>query len=99
MPKARSGGENASPESLRSTRWYIGRVCCVGPSRSVIRSPSIAVLAKLVPDEAPHGNLLSDLGRDLVQQLPHRPGVVLHERLVEQDGLLVELLYLSLHHH
>src|SRR5262245_49540814 len=95
-----AGGENASPESLRRTRWY-----SVLPARSVtfaarsllVEASALVGLSKLVSDEPPHGNLLPDLGAGLVEQLLDRLGVVLHEGLLEQDVVLVEGLELPLH--
>src|SRR3990170_3993704 len=91
MPYPVSGGENASPESLRRTRWYCGRVeCSAACSPSPMRGPSLAeFLAQPVSDESPDG-------AHLVQELLDRPRVVLHVLLVEQDRLLVEGLHLAL---
>src|SRR6185436_3301344 len=97
MPYPVSAGANASPESFSRTRPYMGRVDALDP---VMRStPSMSVrptlpgsacvrrdsFAKLVPDEAPNRNFLSELGRGLVQELLHGLGVVLHEILPQQD--------------
>src|SRR6266508_309004 len=54
------------------------------------------LLAEPIPDEPTHGDLLPDLGRHLVQELPDRLRVVLHVRLVEQHRLGVERLQLAL---
>src|SRR4029079_3672887 len=59
---------------------------------------SVELLAKLVPDEPPDGNLLPDLGGDLVDDRPNRLRVVLDELLVEQHVVAVEGLELALHH-
>src|SRR2546428_8026531 len=85
MPYSASAGANASPESFSITRPYPARAALPSVIRALPRGrPSLGALAKLVPDEATDGNLLPDLGRDLVQELLHRLSVLLHEGLVQQ---------------
>ena len=94
MPDWESAGANASPESFNRTRLYVGRdvaSASLGSHRLAGRSPRRRYSASspsLYRDEALDGNLLADLGGDLVEQLLHRLRVVLHERLVEQHDVL-----------
>src|SRR5438105_249078 len=87
MPNMLSGEANASPESFRRTRWWIG------PSSAT----SADLFPELVAGEAPHRDLLPHLGGDLVDQLAHGLRVVADERLVQQDPVLVERGELALH--
>src|SRR5687767_601457 len=95
-----SGDANASPESLRRTRWYsalpaLPVTFALAPS--VIpstRTSTVRGLTQLVSDEPADSNLLSDLRTHLVEELLDRLRVVLHERLFQQDGVLVERLQL-----
>src|SRR5918995_1333991 len=92
MPEP-SNGANASPESLRRTRWYSVLPMSVTVARAplaLVASASLVDgLAQLVSDEPPDGNLLSDLGSHLVEQLLDRLRVVLHVRLLEEHVVLV----------
>src|SRR5262245_60377930 len=103
-----SDGANASPESLRRTRRYsvLPALWPAPVSVTFARAPLVdevpplsllAELSQLVSDEPSHGNLLADLGTHLVEQLLDGLGVVLHERLLEQDVVPVERVDLPRH--
>src|SRR6476646_6963736 len=98
MPNGGSPGENASPESLSSTRRYASvpraSTAVSGASVTGARPPvamgwSLGLLAQLEPGEPADRQLLADLSGNLVHQLRDRDLVVLHERLVEQGVVLV----------
>src|SRR5919201_176793 len=90
-------GANASPESLRMTRWYSVlpapvsvTLACAPLEIAVPPASTLRGLPKLVADESADGNPLADPGAHLVEQLPDGLGVILHERLLEEDVVLVE---------
>ena len=94
------GGEGVAGELQEDAvvRWA-GTASSVARSliaRRIPRRPSLRLLAELVSDEPTDGNLLPHLRADLVEQLLDRLRVVLHVRLVQQDGSLIEGLELAL---
>src|SRR5690606_32881268 len=81
MPKPFSPAR-PSPESLMTTR----RWAALAPSSGM------AVRPQPEPHEAGHGHVGAELLARALEQLPDRPVGILHERLLEQDDLGVELV-------
>src|SRR5918996_689696 len=100
IPKSLSGGLKASPESFRRTRRNSGlepRPATGSPAGSRATAPPLGdLLPELEPGEPADLHLLPDLGAGLSDQLTHGLGVVFHEGLIQQAGVLEERLQLAL---
>src|SRR6266540_3502368 len=87
MPNSPPGGAKASPESLRRTRRYSGGGCSTG---------WLGLLAHFESCEPADQDVFLNFRGNLFDQVAHLLGVLPDILLVEQDGLLVEGLQLSL---
>src|SRR3989442_2813076 len=81
-----------SPESFSRMRRNL--ISMSGPSRAngVGPAPPSFLLAQLEAREAPHGDVLAQLGDRGLDALLHRHLRVLDERLLEEHDILVQLL-------